>query len=201
MLEPNFEKADGLGISSPVRFAVMIRGVGKYITSVGQSRKNQLMFLFCFYLRRHIATAGSKQKKLGQTPSCQHGFCIRSYESSTIVVLAIPLLESFQAKPINFQQMLMVEEERPFTLQQSLIHLPSLICMREKLAPQGPSINQVVSRGVKNCQFYIVKRQLRWGRGSKSPILRRHSLCTAPYLTIWFQEQKRLKKKNVTNNK
>jgi hypothetical protein len=35
--------------------------------------------------------------------------------------------------------------------------------------PQGPSISYVVSRGrvVKNCQFYLVKRQLRGERGSK----------------------------------
>ena len=33
---------------------------------------------------------------------------------------------------------------------------------------QGPSINNVVSRGeVKNCQFYLIKRQLRGGKGSK----------------------------------
>ena len=34
--------------------------------------------------------------------------------------------------------------------------------------------------GVKNFRFYIVKRQLRGGGGQKLPILRRHSLWTAP---------------------
>ena len=35
--------------------------------------------------------------------------------------------------------------------------------------------------GFKNCQFYLVKRQLRGGGGQKSPILRGHgSLWTAP---------------------
>ena len=34
--------------------------------------------------------------------------------------------------------------------------------------------------GVINYQFYLVKRQLRVEEGQKSPILRRHSLWTAP---------------------
>ena len=39
--------------------------------------------------------------------------------------------------------------------------------------------------GVKNCQFYLVKRQLRGGGGGqKSPILRRHSLWTTPNFGI-----------------
>ena len=34
-----------------------------------------------------------------------------------------------------------------------------------------------------NCQFYLVKRRLRGGGGGqKSPILRRHSLWTAPLM-------------------
>ena len=40
--------------------------------------------------------------------------------------------------------------------------------------------------GVKNCRFYLVKRRLRaGGGGQKLPILRRHSLWTAPYSSIW----------------
>ena len=61
---------------------------------------------------------------------------------------------------------------------------------------KGPPINYVVSRGegVKNCQFYLVKRQLRGGRGSKiadvEPTypISSYSFRTFMYCDLWISK-------------
>ena len=79
---------------------------------------------------------------------------------------------------VRFLRLFIHGKEDTFKTDQEAWPLPERIYNPIRGHPYTMSSQGGRGGGVKNCQFYLVKRRLRGGQ--KLPILRRHSLWTAP---------------------